>query len=62
MRDKKRINEVLQELEEYWKDNPDLRLAQIIGNAGQENLHGRDPYHMEDEELLSYLQSRNDED
>lgn len=62
MRDENRIDEVLEELEDYWKDNPDLRLAQIIGNAGQESQYGTDPYHMEDEELLSYLQLRNDEE
>lgn len=55
MRDPDRINKILDDLEEYWKENPDLRLAQIIGNAGQENGYDKDPYYMEDDELLSYL-------
>lgn len=58
MRDDERIDRLLDALEERWKENPDLRLAQIVGNAGQENGYGKDPYHMEDEEFLSYLESR----
>lgn len=59
MRDKNRIDEVLEELEEYWKENPDLRLSQIVGNAGQDRGYGTDPYHMEDDEILSYLEENN---
>lgn len=58
MREEERIDDVLDELEEYWRRNPDLRLAQIIGNAGQDIGHGKDPYYMQDEELLSYLKNR----
>lgn len=32
MRDPKRIKSILTKLEEYWENNPDLRLGQIIFN------------------------------
>ena len=48
MRDPKRIDTVLQVLEYYWKQNPDMRLGQLIGNVA------RDPelYYMEDDKLM----------
>jgi uncharacterized protein YihD (DUF1040 family) len=57
MREEQRIDDLLDKLEEYWRSNPDLRLVQIIGNAGQDRGYGKDAYYMEDEELLSYLES-----
>lgn len=60
MRDPERIDDVLAELEEYWKEHPDLRLAQIIGNISQARGHGRDPYHMEDDEVLETLKKHNE--
>lgn len=60
-RDPERIDNVLDVLERRWKDAPDLRLAQIVGNAGQANGYGTDPYHMEDDELLAYLRSLGEE-
>lgn len=60
-RDPDRIDEVLDELEDYWKDNPDLRLGQIVGNAALRRGYSyRDPYHMDDNELLTYLKAKND--
>lgn len=59
MRDPDRIDNVLDALEAYWTDNPDLRLAQIVGNAGQRNGFGTDPYYMEDDALLRYLEVKN---
>lgn len=48
MRDPKRIDTMLQVLEHYWKQNPDMRLGQLIGNIA------RDPelYYMEDDKLM----------
>ena len=48
MRDSKKIDTVLQVLEYYWKQNPDMRLGQLIGNIA------RDPelYYMEDDKLM----------
>lgn len=60
MRDENRIEDLMDELEEYWRANPDLRLAQIIGNASQDHGYGRDPYYMEDTDLLEYLNEKNE--
>lgn len=57
-RDEERIPTVLEELEEFWEENPDLRLAQIISNASQERGHGDDVFYMEDEELVRYLRNK----
>ena len=61
MRDPKRIDTMLQVLEHYWKQNPDMRLGQFIGNIA------RDPelYYMEDDKLMcriigAYEQLRGD--
>lgn len=35
MRDPIRIDEVLEVIRIYWKQNPDLRLGQIVSNATQ---------------------------
>lgn len=47
MRDPNRIDPMIDFLRGYWKANPDLRLAQIIGNA-----FPGDAYYVEDDELL----------
>lgn len=55
MRDPERIERIVQGLEAYWQDNPDLRLAQIVGNIGQSSGHGTDPYYMEDARIEQFL-------
>jgi uncharacterized protein YihD (DUF1040 family) len=51
MRNPKRIQKVLKELEIIWNQNPDLRLCQLIVNVfGEENL-----YWLEEEELIINL-------
>lgn len=55
-RSKARIEDIIEKLEIYWKDNPDLRFGQIISNAGIYNNH-KDPWVMEDDELLSYVEN-----
>lgn len=52
-RDADRIPKVLAALGEYWMNNPDLRLGQIIGNASI-------GYYTEDDRALTELQRWND--
>jgi len=53
MRDPERIDVVLEEIAMYWKENPDLRLGQIIVNMN----NNQDPFYMEDDALLERLKS-----
>jgi uncharacterized protein YihD (DUF1040 family) len=52
MRDPKRIKPLLKLIEQIWKDNPDLRLCQLIGNVAP-----YDNYHVEDDDLRNRLKS-----
>lgn len=54
MRDPNRIPGILSLLSNIWHENPDLRLGQLICNAVKE---GKDPYYIEDEELIKILKS-----
>lgn len=61
MRNPQRIDIVLNELEEYWKKHPDLRLGQIIANCvraydGRVNC---DPFFIEDDIMLEILKKHN---
>ena len=47
MRDPKRIVPILCLIETIWKENPDLRLCQLIGNC----FPAGDHYHREDDDL-----------
>src|ERR1700749_3130264 len=53
MRNPDRIDRILELLSRYWEKYPDMRLAQIVGNAN--NAPHEDPYHMEDDRLEDYL-------
>ncbi len=44
------IHDVIYFLEKYWKQNPDLRLAQILGNK-----FPGDNYYTKDQDILDYL-------
>lgn len=59
MRNPDRIPEILKELEEFWKQNPDWRLAQIIANLNYEIMGGNDPFYLEDKDLLELLKQKN---
>ena len=59
MRNPDRIPEILKELEEFWKQNPDLRLGQIISNLSYESMRNNDPFYMEDKDLLELLKQKN---
>jgi uncharacterized protein YihD (DUF1040 family) len=52
MRDPKRIVKILCLIETIWKENPDLRLCQLIGNVAP-----YDNYHVEDDDLENRLRS-----
>lgn len=51
MRDPRRIKKVLKTIEDIWRQNPDLRLGQLLGNAVPESMI----YYIEDETLLDRL-------
>ena len=59
MRNPERIQEVLKELEEFWKQNPDWRLGQVISNLNYETMGGNDPFYLEDTDLLELLKQKN---
>jgi hypothetical protein len=51
-RDPARIAELLSLLQAYWKRYPDLRLGQLVGSFTEND---KDPYFLEDEELIKKL-------
>lgn len=63
MRDPKRIQEILVELEKYWETpgNGDMRLGQIIVRF-LPTLYKNDPFYFEDQELLDLLKEANNKD
>lgn len=61
-RDPERIDEILEELEKYWKEHPDLRLGQIIGNITQYKCGFRDPYYITDHDMLRAIQRKRERD
>lgn len=66
-----RIDAMLAELRTYWLKHPDLRLGQIVGNlasgvamreghqVSQRVAESRDPYYIEDVDLLARLRAEN---
>lgn len=58
MRPKDRIPRILENLEEYWKEHPDLRLGQILSNFSREIRNDSDPYYMEDWEFENLLSEK----
>lgn len=54
MRDPKRIPVVLEALRAAWEANPDWRLGQLIVNVSER----RDPFHIEDDDMLRRLRPR----
>lgn len=57
MRDPKRIKPMLKLIEQIWKECPDLRLCQLIGNVAP-----HDNYHIEDDDLERRLRKAYDID
>ena len=55
MRDPRRIDKVLKLIKKIWKQRPELRLMQLIGNVFGPN--SPDNYYKEDGELMFLLRS-----
>jgi uncharacterized protein YihD (DUF1040 family) len=54
-RDPSRIELVLNALREYWNENPDLRLGQILENISSRS--SKPTFYLEDDILLEHLNS-----
>jgi len=54
-RDPSRIELVLNVLREYWSENTDLRLGQILENISSRS--GKPTFYLEDDILLEHLSS-----
>ena len=59
MRNPERIPKILKELENFWEQNPDWRLGQVISNFSYELMGNNDPFYMEDADLLELLKQKN---
>jgi len=44
------IQDILYFLDKYWKENPELRICQILGNK-----FPSDNYYVKDQDVLDYL-------
>ena len=55
MRDTARIKKVLDILNRIWKQNPDLRLGQILIGAAQGKGYNSDIFYVEDEDMMQAL-------
>lgn len=53
MRDPKRIELVLNKLNEFWQYVPDWRFGQLVCNL--QKMRENDLFYMEDEELIHFL-------
>lgn len=53
MRDPQRIDNILERLKTVWKDNPDLRLGQLLLDAVNANRL----FYIEDETLIQALEN-----
>lgn len=54
MRDKNRINKILDKIEAVWINNPDMRLGQILVNLAPPRLNN-DIFYWEDTDLEKAL-------
>ena len=59
MRNPERIPKILKELENFWEQNPDWRLGQVISNLSYEIMGSNDPFYLEDTDLLELLKQKN---
>jgi uncharacterized protein YihD (DUF1040 family) len=52
MRDKKRIEPLLEQIKELWLKHPDLRLTQLLSNVAiTDGWKNNDLYYLEDDKL-----------
>ena len=57
MRRPERIPKILERLKKVWEKNPDMRLAQLIGNVFPCSASDYiDPYYIEDEEFTRRIE------
>lgn len=56
MRDKNRIKPFLERLEKVWNEVPDCRFGQLICNVL--NSIPKDPFYVEDDEMIKYFEER----
>ena len=61
MKDPKRIPAILDKISKIWSNHPDLRLGQLICNAGKYSSCKTDLFYIEDAELVEGLVNLNDE-
>ncbi len=52
-KDPKRVDPLMKRLTAVWRQNPELRLGQLIGNALNSNV---DLYYVEDDKLINELE------
>ena len=56
MRDPNRIPKMIAALQKAWYQNPDLRLGQLVSNAGTMTRTSPDPFYVEDDQMLKALE------
>lgn len=59
MRDIKRIPKILDALEIYWENQPDMRLGQLLFALASLDKGMLNPFYYEDSDLLEYLENEN---
>ncbi|WP_407509774.1 hypothetical protein [Elizabethkingia anophelis] len=55
MRTPDRIKIVLEQIEQLWMSNPDLRFGQLVMVIAQTGEHNPKLFHMEEDELLEKI-------
>ena len=60
MDNENRIEQILKELEIYWKKNPHMRLGQMVFNFGSQ-AGFKEPFYLKDDTLLELLKESNKE-
>lgn len=55
VRNPNRIPDVLDAVEQQWKEYPDQRLGQLICNIAREDHGNPDPFDLEDNDLMKVL-------
>lgn len=51
MRDKNRIKRIIEKLQTFWENNPDLRFNQFVSNANESVVSRGDFFHVEDDKF-----------
>lgn len=59
MRDPDRIDCVIEKINKYWDSMEVNSLPELVSEVSKVNNYN-DPFHMEDDQIISYLDNRND--